>query len=899
MQFPLPRIDKFRKLTPLTLAFSALAFLAGNPATAAANSPSARIGSLAIPFVQNKGQLDARVAFYARTFAGTVFVTREGALVYSLAAPKSGKAAGGWVLSETFPGLKAHPAGERPAASRISHFSGRAGALADLPAFDAVALGELAPGIRAEVRATGSNIEKLFIVGPGADPALIRGRFAGAQHIELESDGSLSIGTGLGPLHFTAPVAYQDAAGGRKPVAARYVVTPEGDYGFSLGEYDSSLPLVIDPLIRSTYAGGGVVDTIRALAVHPGTGDVYAAGYTTSTDFPNTASGAQPANATGTTEALVARYNPGLTSLLRASYYGGDGADIANAIAIHPSTGDVYIAGTTSSNANTLLNIIGSFQGQTDGFIVRFNGALGTVLNARYYGGGGNDNITGIVVDKVSGDVVVAGETTSTNLTLGTPGSAQLSSGGGQDTFVARFTANLEGLTRASYFGGAGNDRALGVALDPITGDVIIGGATTSATGTLIGSSFGALSSYGGSTDGFVARFDSGLTAIRTSTYFGGSTFDAVTAVAVHPISGDVYAAGETTSLVLRGHSGGQPALGGGTDAFVVRFHPDLTGLQSYSYFGGLGDDIARAIAISKYSGEVYIAGDTTSATLPGTTQGVQEASANNCPTPATCGLEAFVARFDEALTGIRQSTFFGGAGTDIANAVGLTDSTAYIAGETSSALPGLTSAAQPASGGGTSDGFVAAMGSDLRVGNSSPLPFAFVPVTNALPGTVQVSAPALITPSGVAVGYIDGQPGSAWCASSAANCACDLTGGDFITSAAQLSTTAPSTYYACVRHTASAAPDTITTSRLHIGGISGSFRVATTGGGSALVRCSLDIDGNGAQDALTDGLMIIRALFGLTGGSVTNNAIGANAARSTWIEIRAFLNSNCGSNFP
>ena len=59
-----------------------------------------------------------------------------------------------------------------------------------------------------------------------------------------------------------------------------------------------------------------------------------------------------------------------------------------------------------------------------------------------------------------------------------------------------------------------------------------------------------------------------------------------------------------------------------------------------------------------------------------------------------------------------------------------------------------------------------------------------------------------------------------------------------------------------------------------------------------------LDIDQNGATDALTDGLMVLRAMFGLTGGAVLNNALGANANRATWPAIRAYVNATCGTAF-
>src|SRR3989304_4544454 len=39
---------------------------------------------LQIPFIANNGQVDDRVKFYAKTFGGTVFVTKDGEIVYSL-----------------------------------------------------------------------------------------------------------------------------------------------------------------------------------------------------------------------------------------------------------------------------------------------------------------------------------------------------------------------------------------------------------------------------------------------------------------------------------------------------------------------------------------------------------------------------------------------------------------------------------------------------------------------------------------------------------------------------------------------------------------------------------------------------------------------------------------------
>ena len=53
-----------------------------------------------------------------------------------------------------------------------------------------------------------------------------------------------------------------------------------------------------------------------------------------------------------------------------------------------------------------------------------------------------------------------------------------------------------------------------------------------------------------------------------------------------------------------------------------------------------------------------------------------------------------------------------------------------------------------------------------------------------------------------------------------------------------------------------------------------------------------LDIDADGNVDALTDGLVILRYLFGLRGQSLINNAISENATRKEATDIEAYIQS-------
>ena len=58
---------------------------------------------------------------------------------------------------------------------------------------------------------------------------------------------------------------------------------------------------------------------------------------------------------------------------------------------------------------------------------------------------------------------------------------------------------------------------------------------------------------------------------------------------------------------------------------------------------------------------------------------------------------------------------------------------------------------------------------------------------------------------------------------------------------------------------------------------------------------CTLDLDGDGIVSPTTDGLLLVRALLGVSGNAVTANATGTTAQRNTWLAIRTHLQRTCG----
>ncbi len=691
------------------------------PSVPSKEAVSAKLATLERGWVKNEGQWDERALFSAPGYFGTTWITKDGELLHVAVKQEECKEkvcpSKSWVISERWVGGKVKaitPEEELP--TKVSFFVGNDPSKhkTNLPTYRYVSLGEVWSGIEVKLKATQKTVEKLFYVKPGADPSKIVVEVDGAESLRLSKDGEIIIQTGLGELKLSKPIAWQEKDGKKLPVEVSYKLIGKNRYSFEVAKADPSLPIVIDPILQSTYLGGSGKDVARALAIHPTTGDVYVAGDTTSTDFPGTSGGAQASNADNGTrvDAFVARLNSSLTQILQATYLGGSDFDRAYALAIHPKTGDVYVAGRTTST--NFPNTSGGAQERFgSAFVARLNSSLTQILQATYLGGSGLNGAYALAIHPKTGDVYVAGETSSTNFP-NTSGGAQASYRGGfGDAFVARLNSSLTQILQATYLGGSGGDSATALAIHPITGEVYVAGITRSddfprTTG-------GAQASPGGSFDAFVARLNSSLTQILQSTYLGGSGDDDARALAIHPTTGEVYVAGKTLSTNFPGTSGGaQSNYGGGSfDAFVARLNSNLTQILQATYLGGSDTDYAYALAIHPKTGDVYVAGYTNSSNFPNTAGG-EQASNNR-------GFDAFVARLNSSLTQILQVTYLGGSSLEYATALAIHPKTGdvYVAGETDSTdFPGTSGGAQASYRG--FDAFVARLTADLAAGSGS-----------------------------------------------------------------------------------------------------------------------------------------------------------------------------------
>ena len=74
--------------------------------------------------------------------------------------------------------------------------------------------------------------------------------------------------------------------------------------------------------------------------------------------------------------------------------------------------------------------------------------------------------------------------------------------------------------------------------------------------------------------------------------------------------------------------------------------------------------------------------------------------------------------------------------------------------------------------------------------------------------------------------------------------------------------------------------------------GNQGEFYSATYDGSKTLTEAvGFDLDGDDQSKPLTDGLLLIRYLFGFSGDSLISGAIGDGAERDTAEEVEAYIN--------
>ena len=177
-------------------------------------------------------------------------------------------------------------------------------------------------------------------------------------------------------------------------------------------------------LIYSTFLGGAESDEAMGVAVDQAIpANAYVVGTTTSPDelTTPTVSGFQAA-LHGTANAFLAvvgQTSAGVTTLSYATYLGGGASDTAFGVSAL-STNAVYVTGLAGSFNFPTLNTLQSFSGKQDAFLAKLDttaAGAASLLYATLLGGGNAAQGNGIAA-LPTGEIVVAGSTTSNDFPL-------------------------------------------------------------------------------------------------------------------------------------------------------------------------------------------------------------------------------------------------------------------------------------------------------------------------------------------------------------------------------------------------------------------------------------------------------------------------------------------------
>jgi uncharacterized protein (TIGR03437 family) len=240
--------------------------------------------ALPILFEKNHGQFPVAYDFVVRHAGGKVGLSGDGITFANMPGDEApplrivfGNGGGQGLGTYT----------KLPVATKTNYIDAKSGG-GTHPAenFGRVGYSRVVPGVDVEFYGNANRLEYDFIVAPGADLSDLHFRVEGAEAIAIDAEGNLRIERAGRELLQRPPAVYQQAAGERREIAARYVLSGRNRVDFAIAAFDPELPLVVDPILDfSTYFGsdGELYFTDHAVDAQ---GNVYGIGLSWATVLP-------------------------------------------------------------------------------------------------------------------------------------------------------------------------------------------------------------------------------------------------------------------------------------------------------------------------------------------------------------------------------------------------------------------------------------------------------------------------------------------------------------------------------------------------------------------------------------------------------------------------------------
>jgi len=377
-------------------------------------------------------------------------------------------------------------------------------------------------------------------------------------------------------------------------------------------------------LVFSTYIGGNNGSETPHSVIVNSANQIFLMGATSSSDFPIPATGYQTIFNNGApgfgpivngidfsdgSDLYVLKINPSGTAIQNGTFIGGSGTDgISTAGNISYNYGDqlrgeiivgpnstVYVSSTTSS---VDFPIVGGFQGtlsgSQDAVFIALNNTLSNIIYSTYVGGSGAESGNSIQLSS-TGDLFMAGGTTSTNFPFTTGQLNPNYMGGSTDGYVLKLEGPAYTNPKATYLGTADYDQSYFVQLD-LNDDVYVYGQTDGSYPVTAGK-------YNNANSGqFIHKLNNDLSVSQWSSVFGASSGSVEISPTAFLVSDcyEIYVAGwgGNTNLPPNGNAASSTTNGfpttfdayqsstSGSNFYLALFDQDMVNLKYATFMG-------------------------------------------------------------------------------------------------------------------------------------------------------------------------------------------------------------------------------------------------------------------------------------------------------------------------
>lgn len=297
--------------------------------------------------------------------------------------------------------------------------------------------------------------------------------------------------------------------------------------------------------------------------------------------------------------------------LLWATYLGGSDYDIPAMIETDQA-GDLIVLGYTFSNdipvPNGYVQIIG---GATDIYVAKMSPEGESLKWGTFIGGSLSDTPSDMAIG-LAGDLVLAGQTSSSDIPVPNGIDQSIANYGEKDMYIARLAGDGNVLLWGTYIGGMGEDAATAVKMDP-SDNIVVAGTVSSGDVPLLS---GYDNSFHGYCDMYLAKISSSGDEILWGTLIGGSSYDYSGELLIED-SASLILSGTTSSSDMPVPGGYDKQFNGGyNDTYIAKLSTSGSSLTWATYLGGKNSDYLISLG-SDGQGNIIAGGTTDSDDLP------------------------------------------------------------------------------------------------------------------------------------------------------------------------------------------------------------------------------------------------------------------------------------------